>query len=146
MPIIASAKKQNRQNKVRKARNDRFKSLYRESRKEFEAAIKAGDLKAAQKAFFNQKDTDGKTTQSGLQSNIDKLVKKNLIHKNNGARKKSNFVKIMKTLDTKGTTFSGTTAKKAPAKKTAAKTTAKKAAPKKKAPAKKAAPKKTEAK
>ena len=44
----------------------------------------------------NQNDAEGKTKKSGLQSIIDKLVKKNIIHKNNGARKKAKFVKMMK--------------------------------------------------
>ncbi|PIE85459.1 30S ribosomal protein S20 [Candidatus Gracilibacteria bacterium] len=98
MPIIKSAKKALKQNVRNKSRNDYFKGLYRESRKEFEKAIKNKDLKAAQKAFYNEKDKDGKTVKSGLQSNIDKLEKKNIIHKNNASRKKSQFVKMMKAL------------------------------------------------
>lgn len=98
MPIIRSAKKQLRQNKKRKSRNDHFRALYRELRVEFERAIKAKDLAKAQTVFLNTKDTDGKTKKSGLQSVIDKLVKKNIIHKNNGARKKASFVKMMKTI------------------------------------------------
>ena len=63
-----------------------------------EEAVKAGDLKSAKAIFQNQTDKDGKTTKAGLQSIIDKLVKKNIIHKNNGARKKSGFVKAMKSI------------------------------------------------
>ena len=99
MPIIASAKKQLRQNKKRNARNTHFKRLYSESRVAFEKAIKAGDLKAAKAIYVNGTDKDGKTTKAGLQSIIDKLVKKNIIHPNNGSRKKSKFVKMMKTLE-----------------------------------------------
>lgn len=99
MPIIASAKKQLRQNKKRNARNTHFKRLYTESRVAFEKAIKAGDLKAAKAIFVNQVDKDGKTTKSGLQSTIDKLAKKNIIHPNNAARKKSKFVRMLKTLE-----------------------------------------------
>lgn len=99
MPIIASAKKQLRQNKKRNARNTHFKKLYTESRVAFEKAIKAGDLKAAKAVYINQTDKDGKTTKSGLQSIIDKLVKKNIIHANNGSRKKSKFVRMMKQLE-----------------------------------------------
>lgn len=98
MPIIASAKKQLRQNKKRRARNDNFRELYREARVAFEKAIKANDLEAAKNIFTNQKDADGKTKKAGLQSIIDKLVKKNIIHKNNAARKKAKFVKMMKAL------------------------------------------------
>ena len=96
MPIIKSAKKQLRQNKRNKAKNDHFRALYRETRRSFEEAIKAKDLKAAKAILVNTKDKDGKTTKSGLQSIIDKLVKKNIIHKNNGSRKKASFVKMMK--------------------------------------------------
>ena len=95
MPIIASAKKQLRQNKKRRARNDNFRELYRVA---FEKAIRENDLKAAQNIFLNQKGSDWKTTKSGLQSIIDKLVKKNIIHKNNWARKKARFVKMMKSI------------------------------------------------
>ena len=98
MPIIASAKKQLRQNKKRRARNDNFRELYREARVAFEKAIRENDLKAAQNIFLNQKGSDWKTTKSGLQSIIDKLVKKNIIHKNNWARKKARFVKMMKSI------------------------------------------------
>lgn len=98
MPIIKSSKKALKQNARNKSRNDYFKAYYRESRKEFEKAIKEKDLKAAQKAFYNEKDKDWINIKSGLQSIIDKLEKKNLIHKNNASRKKSWFVKMMKAL------------------------------------------------
>ena len=96
MPIIASAKKQLRQNQKRKARNDHYRALYREARVAFEAAIKEKDAKAAQIILVNVKDKDGKTIKSGLQSIIDKLVKKNILHKNNGSRKKAKFVRMLK--------------------------------------------------
>lgn len=99
MPIIKSAKKALKQSEKRHSRNEHFKEMYKESRKAFEAAIKSGDLEAAKKAFFNTK-KDGKTVSSGLQSNIDKLVKKNIIHKNNGDRKKSKYAGMMKKLET----------------------------------------------
>jgi ribosomal protein S20 len=83
MPIIASAKKQLRQSKKRKVRNDNYRAIYREARIAFEKAIKAKDLKTAKALFTNEKDKDGKTTKAGLQSIIDKLIKKNIIHKNN---------------------------------------------------------------
>lgn len=98
MPIIASAKKQLRQNHRRKARNDHFRALYREVRISFEKAIKEKDTKTAKEILVNTKDKDGKTTKAGLQSIIDKLVKKNIIHKNNGSRKKAKFVKMIKEL------------------------------------------------
>lgn len=98
MPIIASAKKQLRQNAKRKNRNDAFRALYRESRVAFEKAIKAKDLKVAQELYKNQKDKDWKTTKAWLQSLIDKLVKKNIIHPNNGARKKAKFIRMLKSI------------------------------------------------
>lgn len=101
MPIIKSAKKQLKQNARNHARNSHFKALYREARVAFEKAIKAEDLKAAKEIYYNKNDKDGKNLKSGLQSIIDKLIKKNIIHLNNGSRKKSHFVKMMKSLDTK---------------------------------------------
>jgi len=101
MPIIKSAKKQLRQNKKRKARNDHFKDLYTEARKAFEKAIKTGDSKLAKSIFVNQKDKDGKTIKAWLQAIIDKLVKKNIIHKNNASRKKAKFAKMLKALEVK---------------------------------------------
>ena len=99
MPIIKSAKKALKQSVKRHSRNEHFKNLYKETRKAFEAAIKAGDAEAARNIFFNVK-KEGVTVKSGLQSNIDKLVKKNIIHKNNGDRKKSKFAAMLKKLDT----------------------------------------------
>jgi small subunit ribosomal protein S20 len=101
MPIIQSAKKQLRQNKKRKARNDHFKALYTEARRAFEKAIKAGDAKLAKEIMVNKKDKDGKTVKSGLQSIIDKLAKKNIIHKNNASRKKAKFTKMLRALEVK---------------------------------------------
>lgn len=125
MPIIASAKKALRQNITNKKRNDFFREVYREKRVAFEKAVKENDVKTAKEIFASKKDKDGKTVSSGLQSTIDKLVKKNIIHKNNWARKKAKFVRMMKAIDTKTTAKKTTTAKKAPAKKTAAKSTKK---------------------
>ncbi len=98
MPILASAKKQLRQNQKRKSKNDHYRSLYREARVAFEKAIKNKDVEAAKAIYINQKDKDGKNTKSGLQSIIDKLVKKNIVHANNGSRKKAKFVKMLKSI------------------------------------------------
>jgi ribosomal protein S20 len=46
----------------------------------------------------NKKDKDWKTIKAWLQAIIDKLVKKNIIHKNNWSRKKARFVKMIKEL------------------------------------------------
>jgi ribosomal protein S20 len=99
MPIIASAKKALKQSQKKNARNTHYKKLYTESRVAFEKAIKAGDATAAKAIYVNQANKEGKTSQSGLQSIIDKLVKKNIIHANNGSRKKSKFVRMMKNLE-----------------------------------------------
>jgi ribosomal protein S20 len=58
MPIIKSAKKRLRQNHKRRAKNDNFRSLYREYRIAFEKAIKNKDLKKAKEIFSNKKDKD----------------------------------------------------------------------------------------
>lgn len=100
MPIIKWAKKALRVSLKKQTRNQHFKNMFKETRKEFELAIKNKDVKAATAALFNVKDKDGKTTRSGLQSNIDKLAKKNIIHKNNANRKKSKYANILKQLET----------------------------------------------
>lgn len=97
MPIIAGAKKALRQNEKNRARNDHFRDLYRRQRVAFESAIKAGDLEKAKTIYQNTK-KDGKTVSAWLQATIDKLAKKNIIHKKNAARKKAKFVRMMKAL------------------------------------------------
>jgi ribosomal protein S20 len=64
MPLIKSAKKQLKQSIKKKAKNDFYKSLYREFRRKFEIAIKNKDLEEAKKLFFNEKDESGKTLKS----------------------------------------------------------------------------------
>lgn len=98
MPITKSAKKALKQNLKKRSRNNHFKKLYREARKSFENAIKNNDISKAKEIFANTK-KDGKTISSGLQSIIDKLVKKNIIHKNNWNRKKSKFANMIKKLE-----------------------------------------------
>jgi len=98
MPIIKSAKKALKQSIKRHRRNQHFKDLYKEVRKKFETAIKNKDLEAAKTAFYNKKE-NGKTVASGLQSMIDKLVKKNIIHKNKWNRRKAKFASMLKSLN-----------------------------------------------
>jgi len=86
VPIIQSAKKQMRQNAKKKARNDKFRSLYRESRVAYERLIRSGDKAGASKAL------------PSLYSIIDKLDKKNIIHQNNAANKKSKFNSMLKNI------------------------------------------------
>lgn len=99
MPIIKSAKKALKQSIKKHSRNENFKNLFREARKAFENAVKTNDLAKAKEVFFNTK-KDWKNVKSWLQSIIDKLVKKNIIHKNNGDRKKSKYAAMLKKLDT----------------------------------------------
>ena len=88
MPIKSSAKKALKQSLKKKARNDNFRKLYKEARKSLEKAIKLKD--------FSNSDA----LLSTLYSVIDKLLKKNVIHKNNAARKKSKFARMLKTAQT----------------------------------------------
>jgi len=99
MPIIKSAKKQLKQSLKNKARNEHFKALYAESRKAFEKAIKEKDATKAREILVNKKDSTGKNIKSWLQAIIDKLEKKNIIHKNNASRKKSKYFAILKALE-----------------------------------------------
>jgi small subunit ribosomal protein S20 len=84
-----------RVSRKKQVRNNHIKSIYTELRVAFEKAIKANDKDAANTVWFNKKE-NGKNVKSGLQSTIDKLAKKNLIHKNNAARKKAKFAKMLK--------------------------------------------------
>lgn len=87
MPITKSAKKALKQSEKKHSRNDHFKALYRETRKMFEKTISSKSLDEAGAVLTK------------LHSNIDKLVKKNIIHKNNWARKKSKFALMLKALE-----------------------------------------------
>lgn len=100
MPITKSAKKAVRQSTKKKLRNDHYKAIYREARVSFEKAIKLWDVDSAKKIFFNEKDKDWKTKKAWLQSIVDKLVKKNIIHLNTASRRKSKFSKMLKILET----------------------------------------------
>ena len=119
MPIIKSAKKRVKVAKKATIRNSKTKR----------------SLKTALKSFVSK--TDGKT-HSVAQSNVDKAVKKGLIHKNKAARIKKQLSAKAKAAGAKP---AAATTKKATAK-PAAKATPKKAAPAKKPAAKKPAAKK----
>ncbi len=127
MPIIKSAIKRAKQTKVRTARNLGTKRGMRDSVKAVESAVAAGNGKKAAEALVE------------AQSAIDTAVKKNIIHKNKAARKKSQLSAMVKTVS--GSKPTAKAKAKAPAKKPAAKK-----APAKKAPAKKPAAKKAPAK
>lgn len=126
MPIIKSAKKRVRQTNKAKVRND-------VSRKNLRLAIKKLQASLASKK-------NASLSLSVAQSNIDQAVKKGLMHKNKGARKKSQLASAAKTAGVK--LEKSTTPKVKPVvKKVAAKSVAKKPATKKPSVARSKAPK-----
>ena len=116
MPIIQSAKKRVRIANKAAVRNSKTKRSLRSALKAFQAAITTGDKTKIAKA------------QVEAQSAIDTAAKKNVIHKNKAARKKSQ-------LATQAKSAGVTATKKKPAAKKPTATKTKPAA--KKAPAKK---------
>jgi len=89
MPILKSSKKQLRQNATHRLRNDRVRNLFREARVSFERLVNGNNIADATAAFPK------------LQKIIDTLAKKNIIHKNNAARKKSRFSGMLANLSSK---------------------------------------------
>ena len=131
MPIIKSAIKRAKQTRVRTARNVATKRTMRDAIKKVNAAVEANDGKAAAAALVE------------AQAAIDTAAKKNVIHKNTAARRKSSLAASVKTVS--GSAPVKKAARKPAAKKPAAKkTAAKKPAAKPKAKA--TATKKTAAK
>lgn len=107
MPIIKSAKKRVRVNRKAAVRNSKTKRA----------------LKTAFKTFAKSPSAN---SHSAAQSNVDKAVKKGLIHKNKAKRLKKKLAAEAKAAGAKPaaakkTTAKATPAKKAPAKKPAAK-------------------------
>lgn len=132
MPIIKSAKKRVRTAEKAAIRNSKTKRSLKSAVKAFHKAITGGDKKAVNE------------NHNKAQSALDKAGKKNVMHKNKVARKKSQLSKAAKA----AAGVEKTTEKK-PVKKAAPKVATKKATPKaaeKKAPAKKPAAKKAPAK
>lgn len=111
MPIIKSAKKRVRTASKAAARNRQVKRALRSSLKDFRGATTGSDKK---KVF---------SAQSSVQSNLDKAVKKNILHKNKAARLKKRLAAQAKAAGAKPvkTATKAAPAKKAPAKKSAAK-------------------------
>lgn len=103
MPIIKSAKKRVRVAQKANAKNLRSKRLLRSSVRNLKTALASGNSNTIS------------DKQRKAQSEIDKAVKKNLMHKHKAARKKSQMSAQAKS-----------SAKKSPAKKTTAKKTTKK--------------------
>lgn len=138
MPIIKSAKKRVRTAEKAAIRNSKTKRSLKSAVKAFHKAITGGDKKAVNE------------NHNKAQSALDKAGKKNVMHKNKVARKKSQLSKaakaaagIEKTAVKKAVKKA---APKAAVKKTATKPAVKKAAPAKKPAAKKAPAKKPAAK
>jgi small subunit ribosomal protein S20 len=127
MPIIKSAKKRVRVAEKATIRNVKTKRNLRTALKAFHKAITGGEKDAADK-------------HSDAQSNLDKAVKKGVMHKNKAARQKAQLAKAAKAAAV------AAPAKKAAPKKAAAKAPAKKTAAAKPAAAKKPAAKKAPAK
>lgn len=130
MPVTQSAIKAHRQSLTKRSRNKHFVALYKETLKKFEKAIAAGAAEAGE-------------ILSRLQSDIDTLVKKNILHRNTAARKKSAHAKALakagSSLAPVAVAKAPKAAKAAPAKKAVA-PKAEKAATAEKAPAKAKAP------
>jgi ribosomal protein S20 len=139
MPVTKSAEKAMRQSLKKRSRNKHFLALYRESLKSFEKALTTG-VEAANGALAD------------LQSKVDTLVKKNVLHKNTAARKKSSFAKMIAKLGSTGVVTAApakakkatVTKAKAPAAEKVEKAPAKKPAAAKKPAVKKATSKSAE--
>lgn len=126
MPIIKSAKKRVRVSAKATTRNSKTRRSVRESVKELKKAIAGGKAKEIEQA------------QKEAVSAIDTAEKKNVIHKNKAARKKSQLSSAVKAAGVKPSAT-----KKAPAKPVAKKSPAKKPAAKKPVAKKPAAKKAT---
>ncbi len=83
MPIIKSAIKRMRQEKTRRQRQKQELSRMRSLIKNIYKWMKSGKKDKAEKIF------------SETQKAIDTAAKKNIIHKNNAARKKSQIAKVL---------------------------------------------------
>ncbi len=91
MPLIKSAIKDLKQNLKKRSRNKHFTALYKEATKSLENALESSSPKL----------DEAKTLLSKVYSCIDKLVKKNIIHDNNWAHRKSKYAKLLKSVSLK---------------------------------------------
>ncbi|MGM0498662.1 MAG: 30S ribosomal protein S20 [Bacillota bacterium] len=82
MPIIKSAKKRVKTIEKKTAQNRKWKNRLKDAIKNMEKAVEAGDSEAAAEQLKETKKV------------IDKAVTRNIIHKNNAARKKSRLTKM----------------------------------------------------
>ena len=88
MPNTKSATKALKVSEKKRSRNRRYNELTKESVKALEALL-ASEKKDAKKIA---------EALSAVYSRIDTLEKKNILHKNNAARKKSAFAKAIKSI------------------------------------------------
>ena len=82
MPIIKSAKKRVKTTEKKTAQNREWKDRLKNAIKDMEKAVEAGEKEAAAEQLKETKKV------------IDKAVTRNIIHKNNAARKKSRLTKM----------------------------------------------------
>jgi small subunit ribosomal protein S20 len=82
MPIIKSAKKRVKVTEKKTAQNKEWKVRLKDAIKNMEKAVEAGDKEAAAEQLKETKKV------------IDKAVTRNILHKNNAARKKSRLTKM----------------------------------------------------
>ena len=86
MPNIKSAKKRVKVTATKTLQNKMFRTQLKTEMKKYEAAVAAGDVALAQETY------------KAAVKKIDKAVARGLLHKNAGARKKSQFTKKLNTL------------------------------------------------
>jgi small subunit ribosomal protein S20 len=109
MPIIKSAKKRVKVSNKAATRNSKTKRVLRDAVKSFKAALSSG------------KSADIEKAHKQVNSAIDTAAKKNVMHKNKAARKKSQISKELKSAGVKSTAKAKPVTKKAPVKKPVAK-------------------------
>lgn len=84
MPVIKSAIKKARQDVKARAHNRVIRDAYKNAAKNVRKLVEAGDTKKAQEALKE------------AYSKIDIAAKKNVVHKNNAARRKSRLAALLK--------------------------------------------------
>lgn len=81
MPNIKSAKKRVKVTATKTLQNKIFRTQMKTAMKKYEAAVEAGDIALAQETY------------KAAVKKVDMAVARGIIHKNAGARKKSQFTK-----------------------------------------------------
>jgi small subunit ribosomal protein S20 len=83
VPNIKSAKKRVKVIKTKTLQNKMYKTSLRTEVKKYKAALAGGDKELASKAYLE------------VVKKVDKAVSKGILHKNNAARKKSQFTLLL---------------------------------------------------